>query len=236
MTSCDTYKERIAADPWQESDDDHASQCASCRDFREQMRVLDRKIALAMTVPVPKLKMPELADIDSSNVSTLASRRMTAPAWLAVAATVVIAAVLGFRMLGSELTYPSLADEIVAHLEHEPYALRVTDKAVSEKRLARVVPSNVMTMNAPIGLITYAQSCVINGTKVPHLVIQGERGPVTILLMPEQMVDGPQSITGQSIDGVILPVGNGSIAIIGETGEDLQRIQNNVKSSVTWST
>ena len=235
MNDCSTYREAIAADPRHESDA-HVSHCESCQAFRDEFRSLDRRIAAALSVPVPELKMPELAEVDASDVTTLPVRRKTTPVWLAVAATVAIAAVLGFRMLGSELTYPSLADEIVAHLDHEPYALRVTDKAVSERRLARVVPADVATMDTGIGLVTYAQSCVINGRKVPHLVIQGERGPVTILLMPEQKVDGVQPIDGQSINGVILPVGDGSIAIIGETGEDLERIQNNVNSSVTWST
>jgi len=235
MNDCNTYREAIAANPWLESDE-HVSQCESCQAFRDELRTLDRQIAAALSVPVPELKMPELADIDVSKVTTLPARRITAPAWLAVAATVTIVAVLGFRMLGSELSYPSLADEIIAHLDHEPYALRITDKAVSDARLARVVPADVATIDTGIGLFTYAQSCVIDGKRVPHLVIQGEYGPVTILLMPEQKVDTAQRIDGQSINGIILPVGDGSIAIIGETGEDLERIQNNVKSSVTWST
>jgi uncharacterized protein DUF3379 len=85
-------------------------------------------------------------------------------------------------------------------------------------------------------LITYAQSCVINGREVPHLVIQGERGPITILLMPEEKVSGPESVTGESVKGVILPVGNGSIAIFGEREEALERIERKVLDSVTWST
>lgn len=235
MNDCKTYREAIAADPQLESDA-HVAGCESCQAFRDELRAMDRHIAAALSVPVPELKMPELPEIDASGVTTLPVRRKMAPVWLAVAATAVIAAVLGFRMLGSELTYESLADQIVAHLDHEPYALRVTDKAVSESRLARVVPADVASLETGIGLVTYAQSCVIDGKVVPHLVIQGERGPVTILLMPEQKVDGVEPIDGESINGIILPVGDGSIAIIGETGEDLERIQNNVKSSVTWST
>ena len=73
--------------------------------------------------------MPELPEIDDTNVVSLKPRRVTTPAWFALAATVVIAAFLGIRMFGGDVTYPSLADEIVAHLEHEPYALRITDKA-----------------------------------------------------------------------------------------------------------
>ena len=209
------------------------AECAACRSYRDEMRALDRRIAGALELDVPALKMPELAD---TNVVVLKPRRVSTPAWFALAATVVIAAFLGIRAFDGDVSYPTLADEIVAHLDHEPYALRVTDEAVSHRRLARVVPANIANMNHDAGLITYAQTCVINGKEVPHLVIQGKSGPVTVLLMPDEMVDGAQQIEGESINGVILPVGTGSIAIIGEEEERLDTIKESVMHSVSWST
>ena len=208
----------------------------SNEDYTDEDRELDRRIAKALAIDVPELKMPELPEIDDANVVALKPRRITTPAWFALAATVVMAAFLGFRMFGGDVTYPSLADEIVAHLDHEPYALRITDKPVSDRRLASVVPADVATMNHDAGLITYAQTCVINGKKVPHLVIQGEKGPVTILLMPDETVEEAVELEGESINGVILPVGDGSIAIIGEDEERLDNIQESVMDSVAWET
>ncbi len=78
-------------------------------------------------------------------------------------------------------------------------------------------------------------SCKINGREVPHLVVQGEKGPVTILLMPHEMVDMPIRLEGQSIEGVILPVGHGSIAIIGERGEAIDQFRSRVTENVKWS-
>ena len=148
----------------------------------------------------------------------------------------VLAAFVGFRMLGSSVEYPTLGDELLAHLDHEPAALVVTNVAVSDARLTSVVPGDVARLDQSSGLITYAQSCVIRGHSVPHLVIQGEHGPVTILLMPDERVSAAQTITGESVNGVILPVGNGSIAIFGEREESLDQIEKKVLNSVTWST
>ena len=86
------------------------------------------------------------------------------------------------------------------------------------------------------GLITYAQSCIINGNRVPHLVIQGQRGPVTILLMPDEEVHEAIDIMGEHVNGIILPVGDGSIAIVGEREESLESIRRKVLNSVTWTT
>ncbi len=196
----------------------------------------EARIASALEIDVPPLKMPELPEIDTRNVTALPRRRFSAPQWLAVAATIAVVAVLGFRTLGEDPAYSSLADEIVAHLDHEPWALTVTDVPVSDRRLNQIVPANIATMNHDAGLITYAESCVINGKLVPHLVIQGERGPITLLLMPDEKVDGAQSLMGESINGVILPVGDGSIAIIGEEGENLERVEQNLRDSVRWDT
>ena len=91
-------------------------------------------------------------------------------------------------------------------------------------------------MNHSAGLITYARTCVINGREVPHLVIQGERGPVTVLLLPEEKVSGAQELMGDNINGVLLPVGDGSIAIIGERDEPLQRIREKLVRSAAWTT
>lgn len=235
--NCEEYRQAIAAEPSYDGGEAHLSACADCRAFRDEMRTLDGRISRALAITVPELRIPDLPDIDGANVVPLAGHpRFGMRAWMAVAAMLVLAAFVGLRMIGSNVSYPSLADEILAHLDHEPYALRVTDKPVDASRLARVVPANVAAMNHDAGLITYAQSCVINGNRIPHLVIQGKRGPVTILLLPDEAVESAVQIEGESIDGVILPVGRGSVAIIGERDEELGAIEQNVLNSITWST
>ena len=237
LMNCEYYREAIRADPSYDGGEAHVSACADCLALRDELRSLDRKIGRALAISVPELRMPDLPDVDTSSVVPLATRRrLTAPAWMAVAATIVLAAFVGIRMYGSTVTYPSLADEIVAHLDHEPYALRVSDEPVDDRRLAKVVPANVAKVNHDAGLVTYAQTCVINGKKIPHLVIQGERGPVTILLLPDEAIDDAVQLEGESINGVLLPVGGGSVAIIGERDEALDTIRENIVNSVTWST
>jgi hypothetical protein len=59
---------------------------------------------------------------------------------------------------------------------------------------------------------------------------------VTILLLPDEAIDDAVQLEGESINGVLLPVGGGSVAIIGERDEQLETIKDNVVNSVTWST
>ena len=177
------------------------------------------------------------ADIETSNVTALpVRRRWQKPLLFAVAASVVLAVSISLRVSEVFHGYDSLAEEVLAHMDHEPGALRVTDAPVSDQRLARAIPANLATFDRGQTLVTYAQPCKINGKDVPHLVIQGERGPVTILLMPGEKIAEAMPIDGTNVKGVILPVGEGSIAIVGGREEPLESIQKNVVKSVTWTT
>ncbi len=239
--NCEQYREAIAADPSELFDGgaQHAAECSSCTAYKSEMRALDVRISAALEIDVPELTMPELpSTANEEKVVDIASRRPLAwstPAWVGLAASVVLATVIGVRFINSTEDYGTLAEQVVAHLDFEPKSLTVTDVAVSDERLYSVVRPAIATLDRDLGLISSAMSCKINGREVPHLVVQGERGPVTILLMPHEMIDMPIQLDGQSIEGVILPLGEGSIAIIGERGEPIDQIRTKVTENVKWS-
>ncbi len=236
---CNELKNRILADPSATFDEDELASCEGCKELLEEARAMDAKLAKAMAIDVPPLSMPELPDIDTDNVVGLPARRGgTAPIWLATAAAVTLAAFLGINtFVGHDHGDLSITDQIIAHMDHEPYSLVVTDVPVSDSRLNRIVPTSIANVSHDAGLITYAESCEINGNVVPHLVIQGERGPVTIILLPDEKTDAPTPFEGGGFSGLLVPVGEGSIAIIGEEGpENLDRIREKFVSSAAWST
>ena len=204
----------------------------------ESDKAFELNMRRAMEIDVPELVMPELPQIEADNVVTLsARRRVSTPAWFALAATVVLAAFIGVRFAGHEgVVYESLAEEVLAHVRHEPMALLVTDQAVSDEHLHEVLPASIAEMDHSAGLITFAETCPINGYNVPHLVIQGVRGPITILLMPNENIGEAVSLNNTDSHGVILPVGNGSIAIVGARDEKLEDVRKQVLQSVAWST
>ena len=113
--------------------------------------------------------------------------------------------------------------------------MKVTDVSVSEAQFTRVMNPEIGTMDRGLGLVSYAQSCIINGVKIPHLVIQGKNGPITLLLMPNEMVSSAVQLSGENVNGVILPVGDGSIAIIGGREERIEELEQRVMDSVEWS-
>ena len=59
---------------------------------------------------------------------------------------------------------------------------------------------------------------------------------LTLLLMPDEKIDAAIDLNGEHTSGVVLPVGKGSIAIIGSRGEPIAPITTNVLKSVAWET
>ena len=238
--NCETYKEAIAADPAFEDESGHVSACAACAEFRDEIRALDATIAKALSIDVPELVMPELPSMPAADekVVSITERRkprFSVPTWIGIAATVTLAAFIGLRYIpDNNISDAELADEILAHMSHEPWAMQVTDVPVTEQRLTDVMNANGGTMSSNVGLVSYAQTCIINGRSIPHLVIQGKDGPVTLLLMPEEMVTMPVKLDGRGVSGVILPVGDGSIALVGEKAFDVDELKERVVNSVEW--
>jgi len=243
IMNCEDYREAIAADPSEsfEGGAAHVAACDSCSAYRAEIRALDDVIARALTIDVPELKIPDLPPIgkDDENVVNLPFRRaanISTPAWIGIAASFALAAIIGMQFVGNEpANDQQLVAAVLAHLDHEPGALLVTNVSVSDEQFARVMNPTVGTMDRDVGLVSYARTCIINGMSIPHLVIQGEHGPVTLLLLPNEMVSSPVSLAGESVNGVILPHGNGSIAIIGEREERIQDLEQRVVDSVEWS-
>jgi hypothetical protein len=251
--SCEECRELVTAEPRSERASEHLAACAECQAYHEELLAFDADIARALAVPVPRIDLSGLPaganaatfldgapgtddETDLEWMKPPRRREIPGSAWYALAAPVVLGALFSMRYLGEELPAEPLSEQVLAHIQHEAGSLVVSDRGVGGERLARVVPADVARLGPETGLVTYAQSCVINGHSVPHLVVQGGHGPVTILLMPHERVSAAEEIGNGVLRGVILPVGEGSIAIVGEHPTDLERVRETMKNSVTWQT
>jgi hypothetical protein len=242
---CEEYREAITADPSEsfEGGAAHAATCAACAAFRASMRRADERIARALAIAVPELRLPELPEWSGDtapNVTVLPARhsRPKLPAWLGLAAVLAAAAVLGFRMLAPESASPTLAAQVMAHMDGEEASRQVTTLAVSDQALRSAIDADVSQIDPNIGLISYARTCEINGHTVPHLVVQGKSGPITLILLPDEAIGDAIPLNGERVHGVILPVGTGSVAIIGQREDQMTEVDaigQRVVDSVKWS-
>ena len=205
MMDCGHYRRSLLADPQDPSLEmlAHRESCSECRAYTDSVLRFESRLVTALRVelPVPGRRAAP---------RTVTYRK----SWLAMAASVVMAvAVAGVLWLA--VPPPSLAADVVAHMAGEPDAWRRSDVSVADSALLEVLRDSKMRLAPNAGLVSYASSCAFRGHRVPHLVLQTESGPVTVMVLVHERVLNPVQFDEQGYRGVIVPVaGHGGLAVL----------------------
>jgi len=228
--NCLEYRQICGAEPNHQAEAfaEHEAQCEGCQAFAAGTRELDERIRQALMIDLPgrSAAAPEQPAVPS--------RRRWQPARLGLAASLLAAVGLTVGVWLS-LPPPALAEAVTGHLSHERNAWQTTDNPVAREVLDAVLKDGEIEFRQGFGLISYARTCSIRGHDVPHLMIQGERGPVMLLIMRDEKIDHAIPLRVDGYEGLILPVGEGSIAVVGREGEALEPLTEQISRSVDWS-
>ena len=225
------YRSAAMADPHDPDPDlrAHRESCAECRAFTEQLLRFEARLERALLIDVPHKPV----------VLPFARRAQGPRRWMAMAASLLLALVAA---AGVWLTLPqrSLAAAVVAHMAGEPDAWQLTDVPVPDTDLNEVLKDSKLRLKPAAGVVSYASSCSFRGHKVPHLVVQTQSGPVTVMVLVHEAVRNPKQFDEQGYRGTIVPVpGHGSIAVLmrdASSGSgDVERIAARVSDSIVWT-
>jgi hypothetical protein len=204
---------------------EHRATCHDCNLYTQRLLRFESRLERALGVPVP-------AQADSPSAPYRKG-------WLAMAASVLLAlGVAGGLWLSAP--GPSLAADVVTHMAGEPQAWRRTDVPVPTPALLDVLRNSRLSLGAGAGVVSYAASCEFRGHRVPHLVVQTESGPVTVMVLVHEHVPKTVQFDEQGYHGVIVPVaGHGSLAVLTRGAptdiSTVQHIASRVLESIIWT-
>jgi hypothetical protein len=217
--SCEQIRLQIGADPAESnaSLEEHVRECAACRQFREEMRTLDANIRRALEQPPQPARTPRVTS-----------------AWRpwALAASVLLAmlAVLSLWLLRPSET---LARDVVAHVREEPESWLMRQH-VDAQSMDEALRGAGVKLDITSDRITYAQSCWFRDHYVPHLVVQTAQGPATVLILRKLQVKGRETFHESGMNGVIVPVPEGSIAVLTRGGASMDTLVAQIQQDVRW--
>ena len=208
---------------------EHSDTCPKCAEFLRQTLALDERILAALRVPVPE---PGVAAVGPNVV---AFPRIERRRWMALAASILGGVAIG-SLLWVSAPRASLAEDVVRHLGHEPGAMVRTSAPEDASKVQRVFERGGMRLAPDAGLVSYAQTCRFRGARVPHLVVQTDAGPVTVMVLPDEKVAAPVQFAEGGYSGTILPAGPGSVAVLGhQSRQVLDQVANRVVAAVEWT-
>jgi hypothetical protein len=243
MMDCEQFRRAILAEP---SNDDaelrlHLASCHECTRYAEQLHRFEDRLDRALRVDLDPRLMEQRVVTPLRAARSRGARPWDPPhrRWLAAAASVLLGTAIAVSLW---LAAPgrSLAADVVQHMAGEPNAWARTEIPVPEARLDKVLIDSHVRLKAKAGLVSYANSCLFRGHTVPHLVVQTDSGPVTVMVLTHEALRSAMRFNEQGYRGVIVPVrGHGSLAVL-ERGPDtdikmVEAVAARVQSALDWT-
>ena len=233
------FRRRIMSDP-KERDGDivEAIKADSANGkFAEDVLELDAQIAKAMAVDVPEDLVDRILFHQTSHSESNVIRPTFAKRAMATAASVafVFGLLVGQVNWGNIVLAPahaSIEDIAIKHVMAEkPFVTGIDENVPSSQINAKMMPFDYQfEVNFPYH-VYYLNHCGFGDTNALHMVFQGEKGKVTLFFtsMPsKQTVDFEQ----QGMAGVVEPIGNTSLILVGEDGENVANIAENIANII----
>jgi hypothetical protein len=217
---CEEFKRRLLTDPM---DPDpafrgHARDCPPCAVEAEQALAFEAELRRALAAEAGE-PLPEESGARHG-------RR-----WLLLGLLPLLAALVwwGLHLAPvptGKATARALAGLAVEHVRSEPDLLDTAGRAAVPVPAARLVLENLGVEKMPrLGAgptIRYAGRCRMGDADGAHLVMDGDRGAVTALVMPVVASTFPMSVRRDGLRALLLPHGRGAVALVGQPGERLR--------------
>ncbi len=220
--NCEEFRTLVGAEPNTTRPDvlAHAEQHAECARYREEMQTMDRLIYRALAVDVQPVAAPALP-------------RSNPRIWRMAASLLITALVVAFTSIWLFTPRDTFAAEVIAHIHEEPDSLLITSESVSTERIERILGAARIRLKPGVALVSYATPCDFRGRLSPHLVVQTEQGPVTVLVLPEEPQRPRQTINEDGFEGVVLPAPRGVIVVLG-IGAPVDDVAQTVLSALEY--
>lgn len=234
--NCLEFRRRCLADPGHQSEDflRHRRECESCEVFAAGTERLEARLVDALRVDIPEGLARRIKRRQQDGIAGRASRRL-----FSMAASILVTLVSAGGIAYLALQPPPIQAAVKKHIEKEWEAV-VRSEMMDAEATAAVLSNIGGVIRDDAGTLIHASLCDFSEYGSAHLVLEGRKGPVLVLLMKQQQVPGARfmAITmpeGTRLEGMITLTSNGSMAIVGNSGENLQAAANFIRDSVFWT-
>ncbi len=226
--NCIAFRRALSQSPasWDEELRAHGRECPGCEAFAQRLVEFESTLVEAVRIDVPEGLASRV--LLAHGLRLEGGRRVRRRRLL-----LAFAAIAALGLAGSWLALaPSRLDsDVLAHIEAEPSHLHALGELSRAEVNQRLAPLGV-GVEGELLTISYAGTCWIRGSLGAHLVLQGEKGPVTVLFLPDEPLDNRFPIRDERLQGIIVPAGRGSLAIVGKPGEAVEIIERRLKRAL----
>ncbi len=235
--NCLEFRRKLLIEP-QSRDEEfaaHASSCPDCASEAEQASRLEDRLRTALDISSP-VGLESRIIAARSGVSGQSVPGVD-PRWFALAAGMLLAIGLagwmGYKWEHYFGITSGLEAAVIKHINDEMDHLHV-ERDIPPDTLELLLSQFGATIDGNIGRINFVSRCNIRRHSGVHMVIPGEEGPITVLIMPREFLMQRKQVRSPRFSGVIVPTEYGSMAVVGEQLEPVERVVKQMQQSIVW--
>lgn len=256
---CEGFRAQKLADPYarDEAVVRHAERCPPCAKFAAKLEVFEHQLRDCIDCDVPDdLGARILGHVRASDASAHASppdadRRswlsrlfarlggsnttwfMPAMAGFGGVLALGIVGAVSFHLLSGP---PPLARAMIAHVRSEP-AIFGLDQVTLDADVRDAFGALGGTVGAggdvarSLGRVRFLGTCVIDGKRVQHLLVNTDDGEATLLLIPGERFDTGVS-SDEGFSAALIPLRQGSLGIVTRSPESAIRVRDRLRRAM----
>lgn len=236
--NCIEFRHQLLTDPRCKDStfNQHRDTCSACAREATSALQLEDKLLESLSVTPPDGLNARI--ILAQTLSNKKNRSVFQHQWLTAAAMIVLvigmAGWLGYQWTDQQSSYSNLQTAVLNHITDELDHLH-EDRNVQMADISSLLAPFGARLDGNPGQVNYLGRCNIRKQAGIHIVVPGHAGSVTILLMPGEHIDAAMDVSSSRFSGHIIPTDYGSIAVVGEHGEALDDITDNIINNIRWT-
>jgi hypothetical protein len=223
--NCIDYRRQLAATP-EALDAEalaHEAACPRCAQARGEAQAFESTLRSALAVPVPESLADRILLHQTTDARRERAGRRLRTTWrVAAVLALAVGAGLFWRM---QLAAQPLSDLAVAHLPHEPYALTSHARVPFEEVRAMFASRGVELLRDP-GAVDYLMVCPLGRDRAVHMVVQTDRGPVTVFFVPGRLERERAVWQREGLVGRTVPLADGTLVLLADRDQRFDAIES----------
>ncbi|MBC3766736.1 DUF3379 family protein [Neptunicella marina] len=229
------FRRTIYADPDSQlqSVKDAVQSDKSKQQFWHDVKQLDKNIKQTVSdVAVPEGLAHRL--ILKQSLAEHRSQKIKQRWYIALAASIAFLVGINVTIFNNQPI--DISEYALAHRYHEGEVPMQMDENVNLQQVNIKLAAMGGHLNQDIGKVYFANFCDFDRVRSLHLVMDSGNGKVTVFVVPlkEQFSMEPK-FADQRFDGRSFDIGNAAIIVVGEKGQELKLMEDNLKKQLVFS-
>jgi hypothetical protein len=208
----------------------HQQSCQDCAHFAQEMKHFEAILLTALQVTVPADLTQRILAQPANQPPITSWYRSYWP--LAASLLLLVGLLLSGLWWSMNHTLP-LKQQVMVYLTQEPKAFLTTQQVPLEE-LQRMFNAIGAELVGEIGKVSFCNVLKLNGYTSAHLVLVENNQPISILLIRDSPIRQAEKLTYQNLQGILLPIQQGNIALVATSTESLPEIALRIQRVVKW--